>query len=62
LDFGDPGLPVEKVQALFEDDFPNFRITPLGMETLYQMPPLAKLPSNKMETHNPARKPAKRKA
>jgi hypothetical protein len=34
----------EKLQALFEDDFPYLQITPLGMETLYPVPPLAKLP------------------
>ncbi|MFA5817496.1 MAG: hypothetical protein WC865_17980 [Bacteroidales bacterium] len=62
VDFSDPSLPVEKVQALFEDDFPYLRITTQGMETLYPMPPLAKLPSKKMETSTPARKPAKRKA
>jgi len=62
LDFSDPSLPVEKVQALFEDDFPYLQITPLGMETLYPMPPLAKLPLKMLETSTPARKPAKRKA
>jgi len=62
LDFSDPGLPVEKLQALFEDDFPYLQITPLGMDTLYPLPPLAKLPSKRMETPTPARKPAKRKA
>ena len=62
LDFSDPSLPVEKVQALFEDDFPYLQIKPLGMETLYPLPPLAKLPSKRMETLTPARKPVKRKA
>ena len=62
LDFSDPCLPVEKVQALFEDDFPYLQITPLGMEALYPVGPLAKLPSKKVETLTPARKPVKRKA
>ena len=62
LDFSDPMLPVEKLQALFEDDFPYLQITPLGMEALYPVPPLAKLPSKKVEIHTPARKPVKRKA
>ena len=62
LDFSDPNLPVEKLQALFEDDFLYLRITPLGMEALYPVPPLAKIPSKKVETFTPARKPAKRKA
>ena len=62
LDFSDPSLPVEKVQALFEDDFPYLQITPLGMENLYPMPPLAKLPSKKVEPVIPARKMVKRKA
>ena len=62
LDFSDPMLPVEKLQALFEDDFPYLRITPMGMETFYPVTPLAKLPSKRMETLTPARKLAKRKA
>ena len=62
LDFSDPNLPVEKVQAMFEDDFPYLQITPLGMDAHYPVPPLAKLPSKKVETRTPARKPAKRKA
>jgi hypothetical protein len=62
LDFSDPHLPVEKLQALFEDDFPYLKITRLGMEALYPVPSLAKLPSKKVETLTPARKPAKRKA
>ena len=62
LDFSDPSLPVEKVQALYEDDFPYLKITPLGMEALYPMPPLAKLPSRKVEPFTQARKPIKRKA
>jgi len=62
LDFSDSSLSVEKLQALFEDDFPYLRITPLGMETLYPMPPLAKLSSKKDEPLSLARKPVKRKA
>ncbi|MFA6128217.1 MAG: hypothetical protein WC699_13020 [Bacteroidales bacterium] len=62
LDFSDPNLPVEKVHALFEDDFPYLKITPLGMDTLFPVPPLAKLPSKKLESRTPARKPVKRKA
>jgi hypothetical protein len=62
LDFSDPHLPVEKLQALFEDDFPYLKITPQGMEALYPIPPLAKLPSKKVEPPIPARKPVKRKA
>jgi hypothetical protein len=61
LDFSDINLPVEKVQALFEDDFPYLQITPVGMEALYPIP-LAKLPSKKVEPLTPARKPLKRKA
>jgi len=34
----------------------------LGMETLYPIPPLAKLPSKKAEPFTLARKPIKRKA
>jgi len=62
LDFSDPDLPVEKLLALFEDDFPYLMITPLGMEALYPVPPLAKLPSKKVENRTPARKIVKRKA
>ncbi|TSA25477.1 MAG: hypothetical protein D4R68_08810 [Ignavibacteriales bacterium] len=62
LDFSDPGLAVEKVQALFEDDFPYLKITPRGMVTLYPVSTLAKLPSKRMKTPTPAMKPAKRKA
>jgi hypothetical protein len=62
LDFSDPKLPVDKLQALFEDDFPYLKITPLGMEVLYPVPPLAKLPSKKVESLTPARKPVKLKA
>ncbi|MFA5816852.1 MAG: hypothetical protein WC865_14665 [Bacteroidales bacterium] len=62
LDFADPNLPVEKVQALFEDDFPYLKITPLGLEVLYPVPPLAKLPSKTVEPLTPARKLVKRKA
>jgi len=62
LDFSDPNLPVEKVHALYEDDFQYLQITPLGMETLYPNPVLAKLPSKRVESLTPARKPAKRKA
>ncbi|MFA5815888.1 MAG: hypothetical protein WC865_09750 [Bacteroidales bacterium] len=62
LDFSDPNLPVDKLQALFEDDFPYLKITPMGMEALYPIPPLAKLPSKKVESPTPARKPVKRKA
>lgn len=62
MDFSDPLLPVEKVQALFEDDFPYLQITPLGLETLYPMPPLAKLLAKKVEPLTPARKIVKRKA
>ena len=62
LDFSDPKLPVNKLQDLFEDDFPYLQITPLGMETLYPVPPLAKLPSKKAEPLTLARKPVKRKA
>jgi len=62
LDFADPSLQVEKVQALFEDDFRYLQITPLGMETLYPVPPLAKLPSKKVEPLTPSRKLVKRKA
>ncbi|MFA5816246.1 MAG: hypothetical protein WC865_11550 [Bacteroidales bacterium] len=62
LDFSDPNLPVEKLQALFEDDFPYLQITPLGMEALYPMPPLAKLPTKTVEPFAPSRKPIKRKA
>jgi len=62
LDFSDPHLPVDKLQALFEDDFPYLKITPLGMEALYPIPPLDKLPSKRLESLTPARKPVKRKA
>ncbi|TSA37098.1 MAG: hypothetical protein D4R64_06180 [Porphyromonadaceae bacterium] len=62
LDFSDPNLPVEKVQALFEDDFPYLQITSLGLETLYPVPPLAKLPFKKVEPLAPARRTVKRKA
>ena len=62
LDFSDPQLPVEKLQVLFEDDFPYLKITPLGMEALYPVPPLAKLPSKKVEPLTPARRTVKRKA
>ena len=62
LDFSDPNLPVEKLLALFEDDFPYLKITPLGMEALYPVPPLAKLPLKKVETLTPVRKSVKRKA
>jgi hypothetical protein len=62
LDFSDPSLSVEKLKALFEDDFPYLQITPLGMEALYPVPPLAKLPSKRMETLTPARRIVKRKA
>ena len=62
LDFSNPNLPVEKLQALFEDDFPYLQITPLGMEALYPVPPLAKLPSKKVEPRTPVRKSVKRKA
>jgi len=61
LDFSDPGLPVEKVQALFEDDFPYLEITPLGMDTLYPVLPLAKPPFKKVESFAPARRQVKRK-
>ena len=47
LDFSDPSLPLQKLQALFEDDFLYLQIAPLGMETLYPVPPLAKLFSKK---------------
>jgi hypothetical protein len=60
LDFSNPNLPIEKVQALFEDDFPYLKITPVGMDTLYPVPPLAKLQPRKMEP--PVRKIRKRKA
>jgi hypothetical protein len=49
LDFSDPNLPMEKLESQFEDDFPYLQITPLGMEALYPVPPLAKLPSKKVE-------------
>lgn len=62
LDFSDPGLSVEKLQALFEDDFPYLQITPLGLETLYPVPPLAKLPSRNVEPFTQARILKKRKA
>ena len=62
LDFSDPNLPVDKLQALFEDDFPYLQITPLGMEAVYPVPPLAKLPTKRLETATPVRKPVKRKA
>ena len=62
LDFSDPNLPVEKLQALFEDDFPYLQITPLGMEALFPVPPLAKPPSKRVKSLTPARKSAKRKA
>jgi len=61
LDFADPLLPVEKVLKLFEDDFPYLQITPLGLETLYPVPPLAKLPFKKVEPFAPARRQVKRK-
>lgn len=61
LDFSDPHLPVEKLLALFEDDFPYLRITPQGMEALYPIPPLAKLPFKKVEPFAPARRQVKRK-
>jgi len=60
LDFSDTSLPLEKMQALFEDDFPYLQITPLGMDTLYPVPRLAKLQSN--ESVPPTRKVRKRKA
>jgi len=62
LDFSDPSLPVEKLQALFEDDFPYLKITPHGMEALYPISPLAKFPLKKVEPLTQARKPVKRKA
>jgi hypothetical protein len=62
LDFSDPHLQVEKLQALFEDDFLYLKITSLGMEALYPVPPLAKLPSKKVETLTLVRKSVKRKA
>ncbi|MFA5816207.1 MAG: hypothetical protein WC865_11355 [Bacteroidales bacterium] len=62
LDFSDANLPVEKLQALFEDDFPYLKITPLGLEALYPVPPLAKLPFKKVEPFAPARRTVKRKA
>jgi hypothetical protein len=43
VDFSDPGLPVEKCLALFEDDFPYLEVTPLGKDVLYPVPVLAKL-------------------
>lgn len=55
LDFSDPQLPVERLQALFEDDFPYLKITPLGMEALYPVPTLPKLPSKSVEPLTPAR-------
>ena len=62
LDFSDPNLPVGKLQVLFEDDFPYLKITPLGIEALYPVPPLAKLPTKRVQPLTPARKPVKRKA
>ncbi len=38
LDFADPGLPIDKCQALFEDDFPYLEITKAGMDALYPVP------------------------
>ena len=60
LDFSDPGRPVEKLQALFEDDFPYLQITPLEMDTLYPVQPLAKLQPKDLEP--PVRKIRRRKA
>jgi hypothetical protein len=62
LDFSDSGLAVEKLQALFDDDFPYLQITPLRMEVICPVPPLAKLHSKKVESLTPARKPLKRNA
>jgi hypothetical protein len=60
LDFADPNLPMEKVQALFEDDSPYLQITPLGIDTLYPVPLLAKLKPKELVP--PVRKIRKRKA
>ena len=60
LDFADPSLPVDKVQALFEDDFPYLKITPLGMDTLYPVP-MVKLPVKTAVPGTPARKPGRQK-
>ncbi len=37
LDFGDPGLPVEKIRALYEDGFPYLKLTALGKDVLYSL-------------------------
>ena len=61
LDFADPSLPVDKVQALFEDDFPYLKITPLGVDRLYPLPPIVEPPVNTAGTGTPTRKPVRRK-
>ena len=35
VDFRNPNLPIEKLQKLFEEDFPYLEITPEGQRVLY---------------------------
>ena len=62
IDFSNPSLPVELVKSLFENDFSYLSITPLGLETLYPPPPIAKLPPKPVSSNIPVRKIRKRKA
>jgi hypothetical protein len=41
IDFSDDNIPVEKIKALYESDFPYLQITEAGMEELYGIPPKA---------------------
>jgi hypothetical protein len=35
IDFSQPNIPLEKIVALYESDFPYLEITPKGMEAIY---------------------------
>jgi len=43
MDFADPNLPVEKVQALYEEGLPNLQIIPLGIRKLHEGSSISKL-------------------
>lgn len=39
IDFSDDNIPVEKIKALYESDFPYLQITEAGMEEFYGISP-----------------------
>ena len=64
MDFSSPDLSLEKVQALYEADFPYLDITPEGKRELYGVqaspPPVASPAARRKNTSKPSSQRVKR--